>query len=68
MYEVIQFFYAAEQNEDIRNSRSYSEVDRLTSSFYERLSHWYHNLPECIKEEQTWTPAVIGLQYASIVL
>lgn len=65
MYEVIQFFNAGEQDELLRNSRSYAEVERVTSSFDERLTHWYRSLPECIKEGQTWTPAVIGLQYVS---
>jgi hypothetical protein len=62
MYEVIEFFNAGEQDEQSRNSRSYSEVERVTSSFYERLTNWYHSLPECIKEGQSWTPAVIGMQ------
>lgn len=62
MYEVIEFFNAGEQDEQTRNSRSYSEVERVTSSFYERLTNWYHSLPECIKEGQSWTPAVIGMQ------
>ncbi|GAM37203.1 C6 transcription factor [Talaromyces pinophilus] len=61
MYEVIEFFNAGEQDEQSRNSRSYSEVERVTSSFYERLTNWYHSLPECIKEGQSWTPAVIGM-------
>jgi hypothetical protein len=66
MYEVIQFFNAGKQDELLQNSRSYAEVERVTSSFYERLTHWYRSLPECIKEGQTWTPAVIGLQYVVI--
>jgi len=62
MYEVIEFFNAGGQDEQTRNSRSYSEVEHVTSSFYERLTSWYRSLPECIKEGQSWTPAVIGMQ------
>ncbi|EED20777.1 nitrogen assimilation transcription factor nirA, putative [Talaromyces stipitatus ATCC 10500] len=61
MYDVRRFVDAGEQDEQVRNACSYSEVNRATSSFYERLVQWHHNLPECIKEGQTWTPAVIGL-------
>uniref|UniRef100_A0A093VRN9 Nitrogen assimilation transcription factor nirA n=1 Tax=Talaromyces marneffei PM1 TaxID=1077442 RepID=A0A093VRN9_TALMA len=61
MYEVIQFLNAGAQDEQTRNSRSYSKVERVTISFYERLTHWSRSLPECLKEGQTWTPAVIGL-------
>lgn len=66
MYEVIEFFNAGERDEQTRKSRSYAEVERVTKSFYERLTSWYHSLPECIKEGQSWTPAVIGMQYVYV--
>lgn len=61
MYEVVQSFFVGEQDE---RPCSYTKIEQMTSSFYDRLNQWSRSLPECITEGQTWTPAVIGLQYA----
>lgn len=68
MYEVVQFLYVDEQEEHLQNLRSYDEVEKAVNSFYQRLTKWYENLPECIQEGQSWTPAVLGLQYVNFFL
>lgn len=62
IYDVIQYYCPAEQEEQLQNTRSYPEVEKVTNSFYDRLTHWYHHLPPCIREVQDGSPGVIVLQ------
>jgi hypothetical protein len=62
VYDVVQFYVPAEQDEQLLNTLSYAELETVVNSFHSRFTSWRQQLPECVKEGQTWTPAVVLLQ------